>query len=153
MLFRGSPLFGIGTNRYGLEVGHVAHNSYIHAFTEMGLFGGTLFVGMVYYSLWTIYRLGRSRDKIADPELSRMQPYVLAALTGFSAGMLTLSLCYEVPTYTMFGLATVFIRLANPDPPLPGTYLDGWLVRRLLVVGIVTLAVFFLYTKYNVRWE
>jgi putative inorganic carbon (hco3(-)) transporter len=153
MLFRQAPLFGIGTNQYGKAVGHVAHNSYIHAFTEMGFFGGTLFAGMVYYSLWTVYRLGRSKEQIADPELRRMQPYVMAALTGFSAGMLPLSLCYEMPTYTIFGLATSFIRLANPEPPLPGTDLDGRLVNRLLLVGIVTLAVFYVFTKSTVHWD
>src|SRR5262249_15209231 len=45
-LFKQSPVFGIGAERYREEVGQVAHNSFVHAYVETGLLGGTLFVGM-----------------------------------------------------------------------------------------------------------
>jgi len=34
-----NPLFGIGKDKYSDYSGHVAHNSFLHAFTELGLFG------------------------------------------------------------------------------------------------------------------
>jgi hypothetical protein len=36
MLLKGSPLFGIGYGEFVEEVGHVAHNSFVHCFVEQG---------------------------------------------------------------------------------------------------------------------
>ena len=153
MLFRGAPLFGIGNGQYGALVGHVAHNSYVQAYTELGLFGGVLFVGAFYYSLTTIFRLCRAGDRVADPELRRMGPYLLAATSSYTAGMLSLSENYLVTTYAILGLATAYIGLTNPDPPLPNTWFDRRMALRLVVVGVVTLVVIFLFTKYTVNWD
>src|SRR5262249_52517840 len=130
MLFFRSPIFGIGPGNFGEALGHVAHNSYVHAFTEMGLVGGTLFVGIVYYSHWMFFRLRVAGDLVKDPDLYRMGPYVTAAVTSYSVGMLSLSNCYVVPTYAIFGLATAYINLANPDPPLPDSCSDRRLALR-----------------------
>ena len=45
MFFQQSPLFGIGMENYRQFSRHVAHNSFIHCFAELGLLGGTLFLG------------------------------------------------------------------------------------------------------------
>ena len=53
---RQSPVFGIGKNRFGEEAGQVAHNSFVHAFTELGPLGGMVFLGAFYLAmraLWT----------------------------------------------------------------------------------------------------
>src|SRR5262249_12671384 len=74
--FRKTPLFGVGVNRYVEEVNQVAHNSYIHAMVETGVFGGCLFAGIVYFALWPLERLIRHRSAIADPKLRQMLPFV-----------------------------------------------------------------------------
>ncbi len=152
MLFQGAPLFGLGTERFAGELGHVAHNSYLQAFTELGLFGGILFVGAFYYSLWTTFRLSRPGGLIVDPELRRMGPFLLAAQTSFAAGMLSLSENYNTPTLAMLGLATAYISLANPDPPLPDTDFDRRMAVRMVVAGVVALVAIYFFTKFNVRW-
>ena len=43
--FQQAPLFGIGMDAYTTISSHVAHNSYIHSYVELGMLGGTLFVG------------------------------------------------------------------------------------------------------------
>ena len=58
ILFVGRPLFGIGSERYADYAGHVAHNSFIHGYTELGLVGGTLFLGAFYLAAWSLVRLG-----------------------------------------------------------------------------------------------
>ena len=57
-LLRQAPLFGIGVGKYEDEVGLVAHNSFVHAYTELGIFGGALFLGAFVYPLGTLHRLG-----------------------------------------------------------------------------------------------
>ncbi len=42
-----------------------------------------------------------------------MQPYMLAVVAAYIAGMMTLSQVYLVPTYMILGLATVFIGLVS----------------------------------------
>ena len=41
-LLRDSPLFGIGQGNFGLAIGNVAHNSFVHCFTELGVIGGAI---------------------------------------------------------------------------------------------------------------
>ena len=47
-MFKQSPLWGIGYGQYYEELGHVAHNSFLHCFTELGLFGGAFFWGVLF---------------------------------------------------------------------------------------------------------
>ena len=45
------PLFGIGAGMYPDFVdGRVAHNSFVHAFVELGIFGGVIFLGAFWFA-------------------------------------------------------------------------------------------------------
>jgi O-antigen ligase len=56
-LFRQQPLFGIGHGNFQEEVKIVAHNSFLQYFTELGLFGGSLFLGAFIAAFVMLYRL------------------------------------------------------------------------------------------------
>jgi hypothetical protein len=47
-MFRASPLLGAGVGQMARQLHIVAHNSFVHAFTELGLLGGPLFLGVFY---------------------------------------------------------------------------------------------------------
>ena len=52
-------IFGLGEGMYDDVAGLVAHNSYIHAFVELGYVGGTFFLGCFFfaaYGLWKIQK-------------------------------------------------------------------------------------------------
>jgi putative inorganic carbon (hco3(-)) transporter len=138
--FQANPLFGIGANQYADEVGQVAHNSYVHAYVELGLFGGTLFVGAFYLAFLGLYRLSPRRTPVADLELARLRPYMFALLAAYATGLWGLSRCYIAPTYTMLALVGAYAQMAAPPswPVFPRV--DGLLVRRLVLVGIAALA-------------
>jgi O-antigen ligase len=148
VLFRGSPLFGIGKDKYGVEVGHVAHNSFLQAFTELGFFGGMLFLGAFTFVLGSLKRLGDARERIIDPELRRMQPYLMGAVAGYAAIMLTLTLCYNLPTFTILGLATVYISMAVCHPPLPAARFDLRLLVRMGLASVGFLAGLYLFVRF-----
>jgi hypothetical protein len=152
MLLMQSPLLGIGTDMYKEYAGCVAHNSYVHASVELGLIGGTLFIGAVSYALTTIYRMDSGRVRVVDPELRRLRPYLMAVVASYAAGMLSLSECYIVPTYTVLGLATIYTRLAETVPPSSCRPFDGNLVKRMVVVSMAVLITTFVFTQINLRY-
>jgi putative inorganic carbon (hco3(-)) transporter len=131
MLFREAPIFGVGFNEYDKQIGHVAHNSYLHAFTELGLLGGFFYVGAFALALTSFYHQGAKGRHILDPELRRLYPYLFGMLAAYAVGMLSLTLCYIIPTYTMLGLATVYRQMSESDPPLPEQRFDASLALRL----------------------
>lgn len=151
MLFREQPLFGIGVDNYAREVGHVAHNSFLHAFTEMGLFGGVLFLGAFFVVLASLFCLGRGRQ-IVDPELRRLHPFLLAITAAYAGGMLFLTLCYIMPTYTVLGLGTVYLRAATTEPPMPREHFDGRLLKRMLIASAVFLVIIYIFVRAFIHW-
>ena len=108
-----SPLVGIGHAHFVEEEGLVAHNSYVQALAEWGLFGGTMFIGLFYVVLISVWRLKSVRKQIQSSMLRNMQPYVLGALAAYAASMLTLTRCDVVPTYLVAGIGVSFERLAR----------------------------------------
>ena len=82
LMLRQSPLFGIGKDRFGAEAGQVAHNSFVHAFTELGPFGGMMFLGAFYLALRALWRLGSA------PSPTRSRPGSHAALFDGCGGQL-----------------------------------------------------------------
>ena len=141
ILFTGRPLFGIGSERYASYAGHVAHNSFIHCYTELGLFGGTLFLGAFYLAIWSLVRLGGKGVPAVSPILGRQRPYVLAVVAGYAGGLMSLSCPYTIPTYTVLGLAAVYVRLAERELGVPVARLNAPLARRLAAVSLVFVVV------------
>jgi O-antigen ligase len=137
--FRKTPLFGVGINRYVDEVQQVAHNSYIHAMVETGVFGGCLFAGMVYFAVWPLERLIRHRAAITDPELRRLLPFVAAMVGAYAAGLLALSRNYVLPTYLVLGLSAAYQQMVVCDPPLPDPKCKRQFAFRLAALGVVVL--------------
>ncbi len=137
-LFRQSPLFGIGTGQYVEEVGYVAHNSFVHAFTEMGFFGGSLFVGAFYLALWPLAFRGGEQADGGDEEYRRLRPFTLALVAGYAGGIWSLSRVYVEVTYLVLALAQAHLALVGSAVPFPA-WRPG-LVKRLACVGAVVLA-------------
>lgn len=151
-LFRGAPLFGIGVDEHAEQIGHVAHNSYIHAFVEMGVVGGFFYVSAFALALNSFYRFSTAGRLILDPELRRLYPYLFAVLVAYSVGMLSLTLCYIIPTYTMLGLAIAYRSMTVTSPPLPAPRFDGPLVVRLAGLSLAALIGFTVFVRLFVKW-
>jgi O-antigen ligase len=147
VMFQEAPLFGIGCNQYDKLVGRVAHNSYLHAFTELGFFGGMLFLGAWAVALAALYRYGRRRQAIIHPELRRLFPYLFGLVAGYAVGMLSLTLCYMLATYTVLGIVTAYLALVRTAPPTPQPRFDARLVGRLAGLSVVTLAGFYVVVR------
>jgi O-antigen ligase len=151
--FQQSPLFGIGMDNYQSYSSHVAHNSFIHSYTELGLFGGTLFVSAFYLALHGLYHVKAKQEPDLDPELRRLHPYLFALVFAYAVGISFLSRTYVVPTFLILGVATVYLRLHSRETRIE---LPDW--RRLILPRLAGVSFTFLFMSYTfvrllVNWK
>jgi len=146
MEFKAAPVFGIGCDQFSKGGELVAHNTYLHAFVELGVFGGVLLVGMFGFTLVRLFQLTTGGRHIEDPELRRMLPFITAALGSYMVGMLTLSLTYVIPTFALLALATVYLNMARSEPALPEARFSArwvltWAGASVVLLGMLNLFV------------
>jgi hypothetical protein len=148
--FKQEPLWGIGQGAFEEHVGLVAHNSFLHSFVELGFFGGALFLGAFFTSLWGLYRVSRATAN-ADPETVRLGHFLLAIIAAYAFGLMSLSRAYIAPTYLMLGLAVAYFSVAAPARPLALPRFDRRYLPRLAFVSAAFLLAmhFFVRTTLN----
>jgi len=105
--------FGIGQGLYQELDGLVAHNSFVHAYVELGIIGGTLFFGMFFFCALGLFRLNNPAWQIAQPRQARFLPYMAAIGGGWTIGLLSLSRCYTVSTLLIVALGAAYLNLAG----------------------------------------
>jgi O-antigen ligase len=132
--FRAHPLIGIGQGKLVDQIGQVTHNSFLHAFAELGLVGGTIFIGVFYLGI-----RGLVCSRPVDPALARLRPCVLAIVVGYAAGMLALSRCYTAPVQLILGLTSSYLGLASAGGQVLVPSLSVRCIGRLGGIGIVFL--------------
>ncbi len=120
-LFKTAPVFGIGYGTYADEAQQVAHNSYVHAYTELGFIGGTVFLSAMLLPIlamgWQKKTMGRHSSPA--PEDMRLEPLMLAAIIAYAVGLFSLSRAYSSATYLIMGIASAYcaIRFRPRDNP------------------------------------
>jgi O-antigen ligase len=142
---KSSPIFGIGIGEFGGDEGLVAHNSFMQCFTEMGMFGGTVYTGAFYMALWGLWRL--KPQMIPDAEQRRERVYVLAILAAAVMGMFSSTRILREDTYMLLGLATVFLGFSAWYAPQLSLRVNLQLAKRLIVVSLITLIMFNIYVR------
>ena len=134
-------LFGIGLGMYEDVAGLVAHNSFIHAYVELGLVGGTLFFGCFFFSGLALLRMRRLISRVTDPDLRSMYPFVAAVLVGWCMGMMSLSRCYVVPTYMVAAIGAVYVNLVRAHVK-PVSLLVRWDLTNVIRLATSSAALF-----------
>jgi O-antigen ligase len=152
-MLRRSPLLGVGIEGFVNNSSHAAHNTFIQAYAELGLLGGTLLFGQYFWCLINLAKLGSAELMIPDSEIRRLQPFIFASLAGFATSEMSLTHPFSIITYLMFGLATICVRLANTSPALADLEWSGALVKKTAFYSILFLAALFAFTKFSVRYN
>lgn len=145
-------LTGIGVNKYHDEVGHVAHNSYVHAFVETGIIGGILFSGVFLLAFGVVFKQGSAWLKYQSPVLAQMHPYLLAVLADYLVCMFSLSRNYVVTTYMMLGICTAFIRMAQDEHERSWYNMDFRMIVLICGLGLGVFAILKLFLMMFVQF-
>jgi hypothetical protein len=147
VLFRQYPLFGIGMDQYAENVRLVAHNSFVHAYVELGFLGGTLFLTVFAFSLRTLRSLQDDKKLRTENRLWRSRDLLTGAFSAFGVGFLSLSRCYFVPTYMLFGLATSYFNLIDGKRSQKAETIDQRTLLRYLGISMVALIALYLFLR------
>ena len=141
--------FGIGEGMYADVAGLVAHNSYVHAYVELGFIGGTFFLGCFFIPALAIFTIIRKKQPIEHAELQRMMPYLAGMTAGWCMSMMSLSRCYMPTTYMICGTLAVFLNLAGyyRRHPAPIQQFDRPLAERLMFASVGLLGAFFVFVR------
>lgn len=149
---RGCPVLGVGPGSFAESAGQVVHNSFLQAFAETGVVGGLLFFTAYYVAIWGVLRLGRRPLTVPDPDMARLSPILAAALVCYCVGMLSLTRNYVIPTYSLLGLAAVYLWLVRTEPARQAPRWDLRLLGRCFALSVLYLLAMQVFVKLSVRW-
>ena len=139
---------GIGTGEYSDAAGgQVAHNSFVHAYVELGMLGGTLFLTGFALAIRMLYALRPVDHPVVSPEFAKTLPFVMAMIVAGAAGMYSLSRNYQVPTYMYLAIAESFLLMAMPAPPAAFRVSQTW-VKQTTALGVGGLVFLKLFTQF-----
>ncbi len=131
---RSNPLFGLGFAQFAEVNVLTAHNSFVLAFAELGLFGYFFWLAMVVTAIMGLQRLARLPLKTPeDYQLRRCVTTVRCAYYSFLATSWFLSRTYNVTLYVLLALAAALIhyhRQLQPESADP--------TRRWVAVTVVS---------------
>ena len=147
------PIFGVGAYHYELEVegNHVAHNTFLQALVELGIFGGAVFAAVYFFATLMLFKVAWRRT-IVDPDLAQVRPFIVGMIFSQIAAKMSLSQGYQVPTFLFWGLAMAFAKICQTDPPIDKWYRNQFLLY-VIVVGIVDIVFFFVYLNTMIRFS
>jgi hypothetical protein len=149
MEFRGNPVFGVGPKVVEQKAlpkemvwdrKQVAHNSFLQGFADLGFFGGMIFLGAFFFAFRTLAQYGFGAATITDARQARLHPFLLGAVAAYVMGMMTLSLCYVLPTYLVLALPVVYWRVTPTRVPVPVVSINGAALRQLAFASVGFLA-------------
>ena len=146
-------LFGTGHGSYADIVGLVAHNSFVHTYVELGLFGGTMFFGCFFFIVLQLYRMGRLSDPLTNDELIRLHPFISAIVTGWCVSIFSLSRSYVVPTYLIIGLCTAYLNLVwiHTKTGQPLVIWNSGMLLRLTAASSIAFSGLYVFTSVMAR--
>jgi O-antigen ligase len=141
LMLKSKPIFGVGYNRFTEFHRKVAHNSFVHTFAELGLFGVFFFVGVFYAYFKQLAWVAPARgEPPSDPLAERWRRDFIMSATGMLVCAFFLSRQYIAVLYLVAALGTSYAvieskRLGKEVPSLGPA--DAGRVMGLVSAGIV----------------
>ncbi|MCA9399827.1 MAG: O-antigen ligase family protein, partial [Candidatus Omnitrophica bacterium] len=141
LLLKANPLFGAGYDRFMEDLPQTAHNSYILAAAELGLFGIFFWIVLIYSSFKGLSMIINTDERLYNYALA-----VQSSLVGFCAAAFFLSRTYTVLPYLLFALSGSLMYIAkqrNNELDFRFTKHD-WKMSGIWTIGILILVYAFI---------
>ena len=149
-MFKRSPLIGVGLGQFVNNAGHVAHNAFIQDLRGAGFSRGDFPLRAILLLPEEPGEAGVEAGHLARPG-DAPAPAVHPRVPGrFRHQRDVADQLFHLVTYVMFGLATAYIRLADPSPPLPDLLLNRRLICRTILYSGLFLVGLYVYVRLNV---
>src|SRR3989338_4463183 len=111
-LLKSAPIFGIGFNLFTNDYPLTAHNSFVLAAAELGLFGLYCWVALLYVAAKGLWQVRRYAPSLASHAIG-----LEAGLVGYLAASFFLSRTYISVLYVLCGMAAALYALARKENP------------------------------------
>jgi len=149
------PLFGVGKGQFADHAGLTAHNSYVLAFSELGLVGYFFWLSNIVIAWLMLRRIVRTTaSPDDDPQAAaRWQELRVAGQTlwfGYVGGLVSaffLSRSYVVILYVHIALIVAVFQMARRERPDMAPMRWGDLWGKLLVGSLASVVVMWLITR------
>jgi len=153
-MLKKAPLFGVGMDMFDdskhNDSGLVAHNSFVHCYAELGLFGYFFFIALLAISLkdgYTMSQLPPDENKVRG-ELRDLARSAVPGLIGYLAAAFFLSWTYKQPLYILIAIFAAMRRTyeQQDSPPVPMFSLEkGW--KRIVALEVGSIVIIYLVTR------
>ena len=153
-MLKRAPVFGVGMDMFTddkyNDSGLVAHNSYVHCYSELGLFGYFFFVALLAISLKDGYTMSQLTpgDNETRNQLRDLARSAVPGMIGYLAACFFLSRTYEQPLYILIGIFAAMRRIYDQQesPPEPMFSLQKrW--RPVVALEIGSVAFIYMFTR------
>ncbi len=120
---------GLGNGWFVDGYGLVAHNTFVQAYVEQGIFGGGAFLAAFLCGGWMLDRLGRAW--VAPEWALQARPFAFAILVGYASGCYSITRNLVLPTYLTLGLVSVVLDSATSTLPEKFRVNRRWFLRLI----------------------
>lgn len=120
-MFKSSPVFGVGFDRFTEHHFLTAHNSYMLCIAELGFPGFLIWLGLIVASLFQLRALSLFNIPSVTPELRSTARSVYVAIVMFAVTAWFLSRSYSTVLFILVGVAIAVMEIARrqgyaPEP-------------------------------------
>ncbi len=151
-MLKSQPLTGVGYDRFTEYHFLAAHNSFVQALAELGLFGGSVFIGMVFWYFESLRRVGRL-EPVGRPPLRGWLTGFLAMGAGFFVAACFLSRQYNPVLFTVIALGACFAGSARDERAADDIFAVSWADRgRVLGFTFATVVAIWLSVRLFATW-
>jgi O-antigen ligase len=157
-MFKSSPLWGIGYRAFTDYSSHTAHNSFLLALTELGLFGYFFWIGMIVVTIRQLRMLRKPQPGVKlNPELTRWAQILHVAFGTYLATCWFLSRTYAPLFYVLVAMAMALVEVQRRSSPKSVQVSVSAPARRptlswpFVTVGLQVVSVIVLYVSVRLR--
>ena len=145
LMFRSHPLLGVGKDRFTDYNFLTAHNSWVLAFSELGLIGFYFWVSLLFvsfYMVWTFRNSSPLSENVAIQALyskeRRLASVTMFSMIGVYSSAFFISRTYTIVLYIVAGLATAqYHRITRNFPDI--VIKSMWGRMFLISIGFIML--------------